>query len=265
MRRKFSRIRILKKVDSIEDSKACYPPANPLTGATAVKSETKTESTVEAKGIFEDVIEEREESLYFLTDQLTTAIYRAQMIDEYAEQAGTTFDIAAAIDLILSEFSARVRASVLEDDQEEDTGVDDGNEGMNMASFRGPISFKGDLRERLPFAKHAEAALGAVEVFAKRGAALAEILTELTGRSKAIMERREVKAGAVYSGSNLSHMQRIHDAIGKVKKRDWRGTCRYGRLIAKAKPAKADDQELDAQALRTRSLKAQSIAMRALN
>lgn len=255
----FSRIRILKKGEVIEDS-IVTAPMNKLAAATGVKSANSDQT--EAKGIFEDVIEEQEESLWFLTDKLCTAIYRARMLDDAAEQLGTAFDLAGAMSLILAEFSARVMAAVVEDDQEEDSGIDDGME--TMADSR-PFSFKGDLRDRLPFAKHAEAALGAVEVFAKRGAALEEILKELTGRSKAIMERREVKAGAVYSGSNLSHMQRIHDAMGKVKKGINAAHSDMADLIAKAKPAKADDQELDVAALRTQSLQIESRSLGALN
>jgi HK97 family phage prohead protease len=236
----FSRIRILKKVDSIEDSLVTRP-ANPLTGATEVKSEAKNDPPVEAKGMFEDVLAQREESLYFLFDVFCSAIYSAQYLDEYG---GAGIDLGAAVDEILSEFSARVRAAVI------------GDGSVEIASLRGPIDFKGSLRERLPFAKHAEAALGAVEVFAKRSAALFEMVSQLTERSKSIMELRESKAGAVYSGSNLSHMQRIHDAIGKVKKDVSSAHSDMAALIAKAKkPEKSDGQDLDVAALRTQSMR----------
>lgn len=256
----FSRIRILKKVSAIEDS-LVTAPMNKLAAATGVKSVSKTEN----KGLFEDAIADCEESLYFLTDKLITATYRAQMIDEYAEDyGGTSFDLAAAVDEMLLEFSARYRAAVLGSDQEEDTGTP---ETPSMASWRGPVGFKGDLRDRLPFAKHAETALGAVEVFARRSVALAEIVTELTERSKSIMELREAKAGAVYSSSNLSHMTRIHDAIGKVKKDVSAMHGDMAALIAKAKKKdkKADDEpELDMAALRARGREARERAMTAL-
>lgn len=258
----FSRIRILLKGEIIEDS-LVTSPMNKLAMATGVKSESK-DDPAETKGLFEDVIADCEQSLYFLCDKLQTAIYRAQMIDDYAENytGAAPFDLGSAVDVILGEFALRVRAAVLEEDQEEDTGIDDGAE---VASFRGPFSFKGDLRDRLPFAKHAEAALGAVEVFAQQGAAIEEIVKEITLRSKAIMERREVKAGAVYSGSNLSHMQRIHDAIGKVKKGISAAHTDMADLIAKAKPVKAGVQELDVAALRTQSRQIESRSLGALN
>jgi hypothetical protein len=129
-----------------------------------------------------------------------------------------------------------------------------------------PISFKGDLRGGLPFAKHAEAVLGAVEVFANRSAALCELVSELTERRKSIMELREAKAGAVYSGSNLSHMTRIHDAMSKVKKDVTAMHGDMAALIAKAKKpdGKADEPEIDMAALRARGREARERAMTAL-
>jgi len=102
----------------------------------------------------------------------------------------------------------------------------------------------------LPFAKHAE-------TVAQRGAALNELIKEITDRSTAIMERREVKAGAVYSGSNLSHMQRIHDVIGKVKKDIGAAHSDMAALIAKAKKpeAKTEETEIDVAALRMQSMR----------
>lgn len=227
---KFDRIRILKKGEVIEDS-IVTSPMNKMAAATAVKSENQPEN----KGMFEDAIAEREQSYCFLHDALCSATWRAEML---AEAGGG--DIGSLLDEILTEFAARWKAAVIGD-------------GMEMMADSTPVSFKGDLRDRLPFAKHAEAALGAVEVFAKRGVALSEVLTELTERSKAIQELRESKAGAVYSGSNLSHMTRIHDAMSKVKKDVNAMHGDMAALIAKAKkPEKADD-ELDVAALRTHS------------
>jgi HK97 family phage prohead protease len=244
----FSRIRILLKGDTIEDS-LVTSPMQKLAIATGVKSVAET---VEAKGMFEDVLAQREESLYFLFDVLCSAIYSAEYLDEYG--GDTAFNLASALDEILSEFTVRVRAAVV------------GDPGVEVASLRGPIDYKGSLRERLPFAKHAETALGAVEVFANRSAALVEIVNELNERSKSIMELREAKAGAVYSSSNLSHMTRIHDAIGKVKKDVSAMHGDMAALIAKAKKKdeKSDEPELDMAALRARSLQVESQALGAL-
>jgi HK97 family phage prohead protease len=250
----FSRIRILLKGETIEDS-LVTSPMNRLATATGVKSASGNDP--ETKGILEDVIAEQEESLWFLTDKLGAAIYRARMLRDAAQQLSTTFDFAGSVELILLEFSARVRSAVVGD-------VEDMSE-VEMASLRADICFKGDLRDRLPFAKHTEAALGAVEVFAKQGAAIVEIVTELTDRSKSIQELRESKSGATYSASNLSHMTRIHDAMGKVKKDVSAMHGDMAALIAKAKKPEKSDDGLDAKALRTQSQRAESLALAALN
>ncbi len=239
----FSRIRILLKGETIEDS-LVTSPMNKLAKATGVKSA----DTLEAKGLFEDVLEERTESLYFLWDCFCSALYRAQ----YVAESDSTFDLGSALDVILSELGARIRSSILD--------VEDG--GVETASLRGPIGFKGDLRDRLPFAKHAETVLGAVEVFAKEGAAIADLITEITERGKAIQELREAKAGATYSGANLAHMQRIHTTMKTVKKTVNAMHDDMAALIEKAKPKeKSDDGEIDVAALRAQSLKVQSQAL----
>lgn len=242
----FSRIRILKKVSAIEDS-LVTAPMNKLAAATGVKSADKSDA--ENKGMFEDELEERTEGLYFLYDVLCCALYRAQMVGD----ADPAFDLSTAIDVVLGEFTARVRAGILDPEEMDDT---------EMASFRGPMNFKGDLRGGSQFANHTETVLGAVEVFANKGAVLAELVSGWAERRKQIMELREAKAGAVYSGSNSSHMQRIHDAISKVHKNV--GVIRgdMAALIAKGeKPKKSDDQELDVAALRAQSYRIESDAL----
>lgn len=253
----FNRIRVLKEVEAIEDS-IVTAPMNKRAAATDVKSEKK-EQPIEEKGMFEDTLAQREESLCFLFDVLCSALYSAQYLDEYGNQID--FDLGAAIDEILAEFSARVRAAFVEDQSDMDMP-------MQMSNRHGSIDFKGSLRERLPFAKHTEAALGAVEVFAQKYAAFQEILKGYFERSKSIMELREAKAGAVYSSSNLSHMRRIHDAIKKMGKDARAMDSDMEALIAKAskKEEKSDEQPVaTAEALRAQSLRLESDALRALS
>jgi HK97 family phage prohead protease len=249
---KFSRVRVLKKVSAIEDSLVTRG-MNRMAAATSVKSLDGV--TPEAKGIFEDVIEEREESLYFLFDCLCSALYRAQYM---ADLPSASVDLGTAIDEILAEFSARVRAAYVEPADESEI------EPVEVASLRGPISFKGDLRDRLPFAKHAEAVRDAVEAFANRSTAVMGLVSELSDRRKQIDGMRETKIGATYSGSNSAHMQRIHDAIGKLKKDVSSVHSDMAALIDKGKK-KSDEPGLDTATLRTQSLRAQSMALRALN
>jgi HK97 family phage prohead protease len=248
----FSRIRILLKGETIEDS-LVTSPMQKLATATGVKSNTEQ---VEEKGMFEDTLAKREESFYFLFDVLCSALYSAEYLNDYGGAAD--FNYVAAVDQILSEFTSRMRAAVVGDEADI----------IETAASRQPIDFKGDLRERLPFAKHTEIALGAVEVFANRSAALIEILSGYSERSKSIMELREAKAGAVYSSSNLTHMTRIHDAMGKLKKDVSAMHGDMAALIAKAKKKdekadddpeeKSDQPTLDAAVLRAQSLRVQS-------
>lgn len=253
----FNRIRVLKEVDAIEDS-IVTAPMNKRAAATGIKSE-KQEIPAEEKGMFEDTLAQREESLCFLYDVLCSALYSAQYLDEYGGQID--FDLAAAVDEILAEFSARVRAAFVGDQSSVDMP-------MQMSDRHGSIDFKGSLRERLPFAKHTEAALGAVEVFAQKYAAFQELLKGYCERSKSIMELREAKAGAVYSSSNLTHMRRIHDAIKKMGKDARAMDSDMEALIAKAskKEGKTDEQPTpNAAALRAQSLRLESDALRALS
>lgn len=242
----FSRIRILKKVSAIEDS-LVTSPMNKLAAATSVKSEPLN---TESKALFEDAISEREQSYCFLHDALCTATWRAEMLAE----AGAG-DLSTLLDEILTEFSARWKAAVMGDSMPE----------MEMMADSSPISFKGDLRDRLPFAKHAETALGAVEVFAHKGDALAEILNGLTERVKAIQELRESKAGATYSSSNLNHMKRIHDTMKNVRKTVNAMHDDMAALIDKAKKPEKSDDSFDVAALRTQSMRLEGEAITALS
>jgi len=239
----FNRIRILLKGETIEDS-LVTSPMNKLATASGVKSVNGNDA--DSKGMFEDVLAQREESLYFLFDVLCSAIYSAEYLNEYGDSG---FDFRSAINQILSEFTQRVTVAVVGDEP-----------AVETASLRGPIDFKGSLRDRLPFAKHTEIALGAVEVFANRNASLIEILSGYIERGKAIQELREAKAGAVYSSSNLSHMTRIHDAMGKHEKELRAIRSDMAALIAKAKKKdeKSVEPSFNAEALRTQSLRLES-------
>jgi HK97 family phage prohead protease len=261
----FSRIRILKKVSAIEDS-LVTSPMNKLAGATAVKSEGKADTPppAEKKGMFEDELEERTERLYFLYDVLCCALYKADMLSDM----DPAFDMSAALDEILGEFSLRVKNSYLDPEEMTDTEMDD----MGTMADSSPISFKGGSLGELRYAKNAEMVLGAVDAFANKGAAITGLLGDLVARRKNINELRETKTGATYSAANLAHMKRIHDAMKKTAKVHATTMRDMADLIAKAEPTdssstngKSDEPELDGATLRAQSLKAQSLALSALN
>lgn len=229
---------------------------NDQTALLSVKS-----AECESKSLLDDVIEEREESLCFIFDAASTAIYRAQMMDEMSEDGGGSFDLEAAIRDIGASLTERLVQAIAspEEEAEEDStesGVvnpaeqADENNQTSMLAFSGPISFKGDLRAGSTFAVTTKTALAAVEVFANRSAALSEFITEYKERSKAIMETR-FKDGRMYSSNNMTQMQRIHDAMGKAKRNFAQIHVDMGDLIAKAKkPEKSDSESLRTQSLR---------------
>lgn len=215
---------------------------NDQTRLLSIKSENQ-----ESKGLLEDCIEECEESLYFLSDKYQMACWRAQMLAD----ADSSFDLVGAIGTICDELRARTIAALTKPDAMGDMG--------SMADTR-PMSFKGDPRDGLSFAKHTEAVLATVEVFANKASVAAELAEEFRARGQSIMELR-FKEGRTYSSGNLAHMQRVHDAIGKVKKGVMAVHSDMAALIAKAKKPEKSDGDLDVAALRTQSLRVQSRAI----
>jgi hypothetical protein len=131
-----------------------------------------------------------------------------------------------------------------------------------MASYRGPISFKGDLREGMPFAKHAETVLGAVDAFAQKSAAVVELVDEITTRRRQIDEMRQTKAGAVYSNANMSHMKRIHDAMGRIKKDVGKAHADMAALIDKGKKPEKSDSDMASLRMQSLRLCSQAVAMK---
>jgi hypothetical protein len=185
-------------------------PAEPKNKVMSLKSyaemlsgETKTPKPT--KGLFEDVHTERSESIYNLTDELQCALWRAQMMDEMAEDAGVAFDFNATLDTIFAEFAARAKASLMDEDAEEDTGAGEA-----------PLKSLANLPAGLPFAKHSETALAAVEAFTRKSTVLTEIISDWSGRFKSIQELR-IKRGAVISAANKERLVEMHTHVHKVK------------------------------------------------
>jgi phage head maturation protease len=77
------------------------------------------------KALFENALAARTNSLWNLEDVLNSCIWQVMFEDELAESMGTEFDLELALREILSEFTERVVASLLEEDEEEDSGADD--------------------------------------------------------------------------------------------------------------------------------------------
>lgn len=171
----------------------------------SVKDAKGAQVTPEKKGMFEAVIAERLESLWTLTDFLMTALYRAQYMDEAAEDAGVTFDLSGTLDEILAEFGSRVKASIMGDDAEEDSTE------IEMSSAESLMKFKG-LETGLPFEKHSATVESAVQELALRGAAVKSLIGDLVARGKG-MHAVRTKEGRSISAANL---ERLKSTLGKI-------------------------------------------------
>lgn len=93
----------------------------------SVKAVSEAVNSGDFKALFEDAIEESNESFYFLTNLLYRVIWQIRRADEAAEFAGLEYDMAGQLKAALDEFAARVFASIVEEDEEEDNpGVNPG-------------------------------------------------------------------------------------------------------------------------------------------
>lgn len=156
--------------------------------------------TPPVKGLFTEIHEDRANSVYALCDDLQCALWRAQMMDEMAEDAGVHFDYNATIQEILDEFSALITQSLIEEDQED------------VASPLKRVA----LPTGLPFAKHSDMALAAVDEFTQRSTVLIDLVSMWSERLKSIQELR-VKRGAVISAANKERLKEMHGRVRQMK------------------------------------------------
>lgn len=163
------------------------------------------------KGAFEDALAERTNNLYALFDVLCMCLWQAQYADEMSEDLGATFDLAGAVDEILAEFSARVRASVLEEDTEEDSGVDDMRE-LGMASLDAGKALKGGAVSASPFDKKSFAVVSAVSGLTRHSAEVKSFVDGWLEQSKQKHELR-VKDGRTISQANRDRMAAAQEKI----------------------------------------------------
>lgn len=155
------------------------------------------------KGIFAEVHEDRANSIYSLCDDLQCALWRAEMMDEASEDAGVSFDYPAALNEIFNEFTQLAKASLIEEDEEEDQ--DDGG-----------LVKRVNLLAGLTHAKHSETALAAVKAFAQKTSALVTILNEWRERTKAIHELR-IKEGRTISQASKDKLSEMRGHVSKMK------------------------------------------------
>jgi hypothetical protein len=186
-------------------------PANPKADVVGVKALEEGEvfaasvkgqiEGLSVKGMFEDLLKERTNSLWSLMDILACVIRKIERLDEMAEMIGTEYDLAGQVQEALDEFSARVLLSIIEEDQEEDSGAGDpyGDElsYMSMKEWAEGIGLDDGLR----FTRHLSVVVDAA------GKVLA--------RAQARKEMRQ-KEGRVLSSANRDQIQKLHDAGANI-------------------------------------------------
>lgn len=178
--KKFSKIRLLAKINNFEHS-IVTAPMNKLAQAVSVKS------NIDVKGLFEDELSERTNSLYNLCDVLCSVAWRIT----YARNT----DSDSQLDEALAEFSARFKSSVL-------TSIDTTEPVLYMSSdLHNLLSEKGDLLDGMPFADESETVLAAAQ--------------GLTTRAKEINELR-TKEGRVLSKPNRTRLSNLLESLKTV-------------------------------------------------
>lgn len=162
----------------------------------------KSKDAPDVKGMFEEQLQERTNSLYNLFDVLCFVLYQVEYLQSSLEQAGTAFDASAAVDEALSEFSARVRARFTE---EEPMAGELAYAGLSKST-------EGGLGSELPLEKHSETVGSAVQEFARRGDVLTKSVERLVKR---ISEKQEirVKEGRTLSAATLEKMSNTRKAL----------------------------------------------------
>lgn len=208
---KTARVRLLIKVKVYEVSVVSVG-ANPASGVTAVKSmNTKGEKPagLNVKGIFEERLKERTDSLWFLFDVLCSVIWEIEWCARCARDAGTEFDAASLVDEALAEFSTRVRASVLTrlSDEEEGSSVYDylGLTPEESKSAEGSTAAPARPLAGLRFAEHSETVLAAVKGLAERAKSI--------HGTRANEGRKE---GRTLSAASRERIKQSSDGIGDL-------------------------------------------------
>ncbi|HEX8221829.1 MAG TPA: HK97 family phage prohead protease [Chloroflexia bacterium] len=180
--------RELKKIDLYEGS-IVNIPANPLAAVGGVKSllADVTSGARSVKGLFEERYAERNNSLYSLFDVLCSVLWDIEWMAELADETGNPFDVPAMVHEVLSEFTARVFATVM----------------GTVAREDGAMVAKSGLSAGTGMAAHLEAVSDAVKGLAPRVQARIDLLLSQ-------------KEGRMLSQANVDKLQALRDGLDQV-------------------------------------------------
>jgi hypothetical protein len=187
------------------DASVTPTPCNPDPQNKAITLKSYADSITETatKGMFEDMLSERTNNLYFLNDLFMSGCYQLMYMDDAAEMASVPFDIGQKFDELSTEFIARVRAAIIEEDQEEDSG--DASKAM-LKSVKSAVS-------ALPLNRHSEAMVSVCQEFATQTAAMKSLIENFVSRSKQKQEFR-IKEGRTISQATRGQ---VSDMKAKLK------------------------------------------------
>jgi HK97 family phage prohead protease len=217
----FPKIRLLKSLKIYEDS-LVTAPMNEDAGATGVKSVSA--SAINVKGIFEDELAERTQSLWALFDVLECVICRIYWQAQTAADLGASFDADLLVREALDEFALRVSALTSSSDT------------ASELAYSGVLkSVKGSAAS-VPLDRRSDAVASAAEEFARRGAVLAKACEGLAEHGSQKLEVR-LKEGRTLSTATLDRMKAARDSMSAA--------CDHlDELMSAAEPKSNADSEI---------------------
>lgn len=182
-------------------------PAEPQNKVISLKSYAQmlggdTSKPQPVKGMFEDMLSERTSSLYFLSDLFMSGCYQLMYMDEMAEDTSTPFNTEEKFNELSTEYIARVRAAILDDDREED-----GAKAM-LLPLKSAVS-------ALPLNRHSEAMVSISKEFATQTAAFKSLVDDFLARSQKKQEFR-IKEGRTISQATRDRMKEMHGHTEKA-------------------------------------------------
>lgn len=245
---KTARVRLLLKVKVYEVSVVSVG-ANPNSAVTAVKSMSNKSGApagVSVKGIFEERLKERTNTLWFLFDILCDCLWQIEYAAYYSREADIPFDDAALVDEAFAEFTARARACVLERIGEEEStvydylGVTEEEAKSSQSSDAAPARPLAGLR----FTAHSETVLAAVKGLAERAKSI--------HGTRANEGRKE---GRTLSAASRERIKQSSDGIGELLGGMTAVKSDLDELLAATEPAQKSTDPSRARGLKLRFLK----------
>jgi HK97 family phage prohead protease len=221
---KFDRIRILKKGEVIEDS-IVTAPMNKLAMATAVKS-----INAESKGMLAEEMAQTTPSTWEIESALRRVVRKIAETAKDSNVTGVVMDWKAKVAEAFNEYPPTMIPLVTAQIEEFLNSSDD---EFYLKSVNPPAG--------LTFEDHSQSVLAAV--------------SELTERTKSIAEIRK-KEGRALSTNRRTRLSELLASLTAV-------SADIEAMLAETEPT-PKEKEIDVDALRTQSLRIQSLAIRAL-